>query len=219
MSETGIELTVLFVSRTGFEPVSVCCEARDRTLYRPDGTRTRDLQQNFGCCLMPKGNIFNSVTIATYFHLMFQYKYTSNDFALSDEGVHLLRNGFNYKTINFDEVKQVSIKKAVAVKNPILSLIFGIFFVFLSIIQFFRVYLLFQDPTASNIYIESIVVAVLPLFVGLYMVYVSFKKELLLLVATESRTTKLSVKAFQTQGKLEEVEAFISEKLGSYVWV
>jgi hypothetical protein len=100
----------------------------------------------------------------------------------------------------------------------LLSLLIGLAFIALSLLQSYRVYQQFHDPTVHKIYIESIVVVVLPLLVGAYMIYVALKKELLLVVKTGQKTRKLSVKGLLVSGKLPQAEQFLSEKLASYVW-
>jgi len=56
---------------------------------------------------------------------MNNYDFTSKDFALSAEGVHLLRNGFNHKTISFYDVEKATFKRAADTKNVGLTLMQG----------------------------------------------------------------------------------------------
>ena len=45
------------------------------------------------------------------------YDIHAKDFALSADGVHLLRNRFNYKTISFNDINAAGFKRAVETKN------------------------------------------------------------------------------------------------------
>ena len=144
---------------------------------------------------------------------MVNYRYIENEFALSDEGIHLLRSGYNFDTIRFSEVKRVKIANGVGVRNPLIVMILGFLFIGFSLFQTFWVYELFNDPTVHHIAIESIIVIVFPFFVGIYMLYVSVKKELLLIIETQRKIKKLPISSFKSNGKLPEVEKFLNERL------
>ncbi|RYZ88392.1 MAG: hypothetical protein EOP04_09500 [Proteobacteria bacterium] len=182
------------------------------------------------CCVSPDSlSLIHSLTswgqskplvVSRHFETgaIIEHKYSDTDFALSEEGMHLLRNGYCYQTVPYGEIEAVSFRNVSPVRSPLLALIIGIAFIGLSLLQAFRVYQQFHDPTVNKIYIEAIVVIVLPLLMGVYLLYVSLKNELLLIVKTGGRTRKLSVKGLRTSGKLAEAEHFLSEKLGTYVW-
>ncbi|MGN6494398.1 MAG: hypothetical protein ACTHLE_20570 [Agriterribacter sp.] len=90
------------------------------------------------------------------------YAFKANDFALSGQGIHLLRNGFNYKTIEYGQIKKATIKRAREIKNVFLSMLFGILLLAFVISQSFYLIKVFNDPNVHRIYIESIVLPVLP---------------------------------------------------------
>jgi hypothetical protein len=48
---------------------------------------------------------------------MTNYDIESKDFALSPEGIHLLRNRFNYKTIDFSDINKATFTRAADTKN------------------------------------------------------------------------------------------------------
>src|SRR5215475_14273916 len=61
-----------------------------------------------------------------YIYPMPPYHLQSEDFALSDEGVHLLRSGFNFKTIPYNEIKQATLRRDVEIKRPLIILCLGL---------------------------------------------------------------------------------------------
>jgi hypothetical protein len=149
---------------------------------------------------------------------MSEYKFRDADFALSEEGLHLLRSGYNYRTISYRNIENVTFRNASAVRSPFWAVLIGLAFVGLSLLQSYRVFQQFQDPTVHQIYVEAIVVVILPSFIGVYLLYVALKKELLLIVTVGKTRRKLSVKGLRAKGKLAEMEQFLSEKLGTFVW-
>ncbi len=106
---------------------------------------------------------------------MITYDIESKDFALSQQGIHLLRNRFNYKTITFYDIDKATFTRASDTKNIVLALIAGILLIVFAIYQTIGVFQDFHDPEVHRIYIESIVLPVLPLLVGLYCIYIAVK--------------------------------------------
>lgn len=149
---------------------------------------------------------------------MIEYRYADSDFALSEEGLHLLRSGYNYETISYPSIEKLAFRNASPVRSPLLAIVLGILFIGLSVLQAYRVYQQFQDPEVHKIYIEAIVVVVLPFLVGCYLLYVALRKEFLLIVVSGGKTRKLSVKGLRASGRLPEAERFLRARIGSVVW-
>ena len=110
------------------------------------------------------------------------------DFALSPEGIHLLRNRFNYKTINFSDIYKATFTRAADTKNVVLTAIAGVLLIAIAVYQAIGVYQDFIDPSVSHIYIESIAVLTLPFLAGIYCIYTALKKVPLLII--EALTAK-----------------------------
>jgi hypothetical protein len=146
---------------------------------------------------------------------MNKYEYELNDFALSESGIHLLRNTYNYKTIAFHDIKRARIKRAVEIKNPILSLVVGIALISFSALKCLSLYKDFNDPSLHIIYIESIILPVLPGLIGIYFAYASMKKGLILQVEQGSERYKLSLKEAQKSKDVGNLKLFLKEKLSS----
>ena len=99
------------------------------------------------------------------------YQFQFEDFALSDGGVHLLRNKFNFKTIRYEEIKIATIERSAEIKNASLTLLLGISLICFSIYQSRYIVELFTNPQVHNIYIETIVLPIIPTFLGIYCIY------------------------------------------------
>jgi len=144
---------------------------------------------------------------------MTNYDLESRDFALSPQGIHLLRNRFNYKTINFSEIDKASFTRAVETKNVLLTLIVGALLVAFAVYQAIGVYEDFNDPAVYHIYIESIVLPVLPVLLGGYCIYIAVKRVPLLIVELKGEKYKLNLKDFIKGGGTMGLETYLKEKL------
>ena len=144
---------------------------------------------------------------------MANYDIESKDFASSSVGIHLLRNRFNYKTISFYDIHKTTFTKAVETKNVVLTLIVGALLVAFAVFQAIGVYEEFCDPSVHHIYIQSILLPVLPLLVGLSCVYLGVKKIPLLIIELENEKHKLSLRDIIDSGRMEALETYLKEKL------
>src|ERR1700733_8471085 len=97
---------------------------------------------------------------------MSPYQFQLQDFALSDNGVHLLRNRFNFKTIKYEEIKSATIKKTTEIRNASLILAFGIALLCFAFYQCRWIVELFTNPQVYKIYIETIIIPIFPAFLG-----------------------------------------------------
>lgn len=141
------------------------------------------------------------------------YDFKTNDFALSNQGIHLLRSGFNYKTIEYEQIEKATIRWTTEIKNVFLSMLFSILLLAFAISQSFYLIKAFNDPNVHRIYIESIVLPVLPGLVGAYLLYVANKKGLVLIVEAWQRQQKLRMNDFLKNGKAGEVSAYLKARI------
>ena len=144
---------------------------------------------------------------------MIKYAFELTDFALSDEGIHLLRSRYNYKTIAYHDVDKAFIKRGPEIKNPLLSLLLGIALLSFSIVKSISLYQDFNDPTIRIIYIESILLPLFPALIGFYFVYTCIRKGPLLQIEQGNRSYKLSLREVQMNGGSEELKRYLRQKL------
>jgi hypothetical protein len=141
------------------------------------------------------------------------YEFQTTDFALSQKGIHLLRSGHNYKTIEYHEINNAKFRHAPEIKNVFLSLIIGIVLIAFAILQIIYVIRLFKDPKVYHIDIETIVLPVLPAIVGFYLIYIAVKKGPILIIDAGNKRYKLRLRDFIKKSKMYEVRDFLSQKL------
>lgn len=56
-----------------------------------------------------------------------KYYFETDQLGISETGIHLLRNRFNYETIEYSSIQEIRIEKGKQIKNWLLVLLLGIF--------------------------------------------------------------------------------------------
>lgn len=140
------------------------------------------------------------------------YKFHNKNLGLSDDGIHLMRNGFNYKTLSYSEVSRVEITRGNALKNRLVLMIAGLAMTGLSIFLILRIIDIFSpDSNVSRVSVEGLLIPVFPLLLGVYCIYAVSKKETILIV-TGNKKSKFSLTGFEKAGQLESIKSFLSQK-------
>ena len=141
------------------------------------------------------------------------YDFEATDFALSNKGVHLLRSRYNYKTIEYENIEKATIKRGPEINNVIVVFVLGIGLVAFALFQSLYILGLFKNPDVHVIYIESIVLPVLPGLLGFYLLYVATKKGTILIIETSSTKQKLRLRDFIKSNRMEDLRNYLSRKL------
>lgn len=162
-----------------------------------------------------KSLYFSCLAITNQTFAVSNYTFETPEFGLSDEGLHLLRSGYNYKTLAYHDIRKATLKRAAAVRNGLLVLALGMGMLAFAVYQAITVYESFLDPNVHTISIESMVILVLPLLLGNYCIYVSLKKAPILLVRYQDGKAKLPLKTFVNTNQAYPLTSFLQEKLGS----
>lgn len=150
---------------------------------------------------------------------MSNYTLETDRFALSDEGIHLLRSGYNYKTLPYRDVRRATLKKGVAIKNWLVVLLLGIGLIGFAVYQAAHLYHQFMDPTVLRVSIEAIILPVLPLILGNYCIYVSLKRTTILKVKYRGGKAKLPLGELVHYNETAQLISFLQDKLGNHFLV
>jgi len=142
------------------------------------------------------------------------YHLQVEDFALSEKGIHLLRNNFNFKTVGYNDVKSATVTKATEVRNAPIILCLGIAMLLFAFYQSRWVLYLFSDPSVHRIYIESIILPLIATSLGIYCVYSSLRKGPILKLEDEHTTHKLRLREIYKKKMVPEFEKFLRDQLG-----
>jgi len=141
------------------------------------------------------------------------YDFEGTDFALSSRGIHLLRSRYNYKTIEYENVQKAVIERGTEIHNVIVAFVLGVGLVTFAFFQTLYIIRLFNDPNAHTIYIESIVLPLLPALIGSYLIYIAIKKRPILIIKSGKMKQKLRLREFIRNNKIEDLKNYLSQKL------
>jgi len=107
---------------------------------------------------------------------MTNYNFQTKEFGISDKGIHLLRSGFNHRTIKFSEVNKILIERGKELHNWWVIFIIGaaliVFGVYLSV-GTIRILI---DGNIAPRHARMIILLLIPV-VGAYFVYNRFKRD------------------------------------------
>lgn len=142
-----------------------------------------------------------------------KYTFETNQFGINEEGIHLLRNRFNYKSIQTKEIESLELKNGKEFKNWILLLLLGIGMLTFAGYYVIAIISFFNDASSGSFYIEELLVPFLPTFIGAYLIYISFKNTINLIVRLRNKKFQFSMSQLIKDNKLEEFEIFIQENL------
>ena len=142
------------------------------------------------------------------------YRFHTEDFALSDSGIHLFRNRFNFKTILYEDVKSATIGRTAEIKNAALVLLLGLTMVCFAFYQSRWVIGLFDDPQVYHIYVESIVLPVIPGVLGIYCIYIAIRRGPVLILKAGTRTYRLLLRTIIRNDQAFEMEDYLNAQLG-----
>ena len=149
-----------------------------------------------------------------------KYHFETEEFGLSDDGIHLLRSKFNYNTIEYRQVVSARVVGDKELNNWLAILIIGFSFLAFSVYYSIKLYLAIQTGTMHRIYIEYLLVPVIPFMLGGYCVYAATRTCQVLKVKTaKNKRKKLSLASIEKSNEMDRFVAFVSSKLTGKVKV
>ena len=140
------------------------------------------------------------------------YKFETDQLGISASGFHLLRNNFNYETIDFAAVDKISIETGRQVNNWMILFGFGV--LLFSSGMFWATKVIYEFFFADNIhrfYVEQFVLPVLPIATGGFSIYISLKNGLVMIVSTRQRVKRFALEKLTRDLQTEELISFLRE--------
>ncbi|MBO9702921.1 MAG: hypothetical protein J7604_22090 [Sporocytophaga sp.] len=135
---------------------------------------------------------------------MKHYKFYTREFGISDIGIHLLRNNFNYNTINFKDITSLEIGRGKLIRNWIFVFIFGISLIAFSIYYAFVLIDVLNDPSTRKIYIEELMVPVLPALLGGFCIYSSRRNGIVIKIEHNGKKSSYSLEDIIKNNQYED---------------
>lgn len=139
------------------------------------------------------------------------YKYEAEQFGISEKSVHLLRNRFNYKTIDFNQIDSITIKKGKTMKNWLFVLLFGLSLLAFALYDLFQIYLVFFGDSTSTIYIERLLIPLLPLVIGIYAIIISIQTSYVMIMKVDSKKYYFSLSKIVKSNNYDGFKALIKQ--------
>lgn len=136
-----------------------------------------------------------------------EFLFETTDFAISEHSFHFLRNRFNYKTIDAKEVRQVVLERGHQVNNWLIILVVGIGLTSVGLYYSFKLfYYLLDDSSSDPIFIESFVIPIIPILLGIYSLYVSLKTDARLrVIFSDNKSKHFALAKVKADGKIDSL--------------
>lgn len=148
---------------------------------------------------------------------MNNYLFQSTKFAVSDNGIHLLRSGFNYKTIRWNEVDSIKIKKGKELNNSWIVFLLGL--ILLTVVAFLTIRtvdILMHEEHAGQ-YVKMLLFLLIA-FVGVYFVHNSMRTGIMMSVNYAAHKKEMfQLNEIIQQNRLNEFKSLMTAKLGTRV--
>ncbi len=134
------------------------------------------------------------------------YKFETDQFGITDKGIHLLRSRFNYQTIEFDTVDEIILEKGKQIANWFVAFIIGIVFFFGGSYLIGKVFHTFLFVNTHHVFSpEQILLPILPMFLGAYAIYFSLKVGFVLKISVKDRTRSLPIEQLKKKNQIGEL--------------
>ncbi|MBK8367190.1 MAG: hypothetical protein IPL10_07160 [Bacteroidetes bacterium] len=139
------------------------------------------------------------------------YKFETDQFGISDTGIHLLRSGYNYETIEFSNMDELSILKGRQISNWALALMFGLLLVSVGLYVLYHVlYEYFIGNRIHIFHVEQFAFPVIPLIIGTYTIFVALKNGLVLKALIGNKTLNFPIDKLSKQSQIDEFIVFLN---------
>jgi hypothetical protein len=138
------------------------------------------------------------------------YLFQTDQFAVSEKGIHLLRNGYNYRAFAFPEIEQMEITRGKEMRNWILILFIGIVLTGFALSYTLFIFWVYQRPQARIDY-RLVAVPVIPYLLGIYSFFVAFRKGSILILKAGNFRDRFPLRQIEEQKKIGELTAFLQK--------
>jgi hypothetical protein len=144
---------------------------------------------------------------------MSKYYHETREFGVSDQGIHLLRSRYNYKTYDFNNVAKVIIERGKELNNWIAILVLGLALVSFALYYAVGMVELLTDYVRDRISIQEILVPLIPFLMGAYCLYSSTRNGTIMRVSTaEGKSERFPLKELEEKHELTSFKQLLKEK-------
>ncbi|SDC00097.1 hypothetical protein [Williamwhitmania taraxaci] len=140
-----------------------------------------------------------------------RYPYECDQFGVSGSGIHLLRSGYSYKTLDFTKVDFMVIKKGKELKQWMLVLLIALLLLAFVGLDMFWLWGELTNGLPGLIFVERLLIPFLPLVLGVYMLIIALRTTTIMQVSAEGKVFHLSLYPFVKRGSFGHFCRFVKE--------
>lgn len=143
---------------------------------------------------------------------MNSYIFQTSEFGVSGSGIHLLRSGFEYKTIAWNQVSSVKIERGRELHNWWIILLLGIALLGVGGYLTVRTIDIFMNKEHAELYVKMALFFLIP-GIGLYFVLNSLRTGTILRIKYASgKNDKFSLREIIRENRLNEFQSLLIER-------
>ena len=147
---------------------------------------------------------------------MTRYNFETREFAVSDAGIHLLRDRYNYATIRFAEIKRIAIEKGNETPNWIGAFILGTAILYAAVDFSMSSIESFISGNGNTGLVKILVFLLLIGCAGGYFVYSSVQHGIILRISYGiGKRDRFPLRTIVMQGQLDDLLFLLKNKLNS----
>ncbi len=143
------------------------------------------------------------------------YKFKTEQFGLTDKGIHFLRNGYNYQTIEYSQINYAEISKGKELNNWFIIFLIGVILIIPAIFITIPIVEAFQKGDMSGRQIRIVLLFFIPV-VGGYFVYSSLQSGTILSIHYgPDKKSRYSLNQILKRNEMKDFKLFLADKLKS----
>jgi len=142
-----------------------------------------------------------------------QYLFEAEKLGLTEKNIHLLRNKYNYKSIEINQVDSMTIENGKDLKNWFWVLFVGLALIGFVVYDISNLIIILNDDNTYNVYIERLLIPLFPMLLGIYTVIISLRNTKVMKVKIDSILYYFSLRKII---KLKQYDDFISHMRNIY---
>jgi hypothetical protein len=142
------------------------------------------------------------------------YKFKAEQFGLTDKGVHFLRRGFNYQTVDYSEINYAEIRNGKVLRNWFLIFLLGLILLIPGIYMSVPIIEAIQTYDLSTRQVRIVLYLFIPL-IGGYFVYSSLQTGTIFIINYgPNKNFSFSLIWISKKNEMNFFKEFLRDKLG-----
>jgi hypothetical protein len=139
------------------------------------------------------------------------YTFQAEKFALTDDSLHLLRNGFNYETIPLHAIESIEIRDGKDLKNWLWVLFIGLALTIYALWDVFQILFILNDENTHHIYVERLLIPIIPFSLGVYSIFIALRNTRVMIVKASAKTYYLSLRHIVNNKQFIEFTGYLKQ--------